>query len=179
MLKICKTKRAIILAGAPTLWEDFLSIRHLLDSSDVITVNHSGCFYSGIIKFWVTLHPEKFAKWKDTRKKMGYDMSFISVGYGRPHNVPIGMDFYADFWRGSNKNTSSGTSSLFAVKIALEAGYNKVILCGAPLEDDSCHALKPCGDEYTSYRDAWIANLPKMKGKVVSLSGWTKTLLQH
>ena len=72
-----------------------------------------------------------------------------------------------------------GTSSLFAVFVALGLGYEQVILAGCPL-DKSSHFYEPpwrrC-QEFNETLKHWEEAQEVFKGRVKSVSGRTRDLL--
>ena len=79
-------------------------------------------------------------------------------------------------------NTSDewhGTSSLYAVRIAIELGSaEKIILAGCPM-DQSGHYYdrEDLGLYLETYRKGWLSAYPRIKDIVRSYSGWTRELL--
>jgi len=90
--------------------------------------------------------------------------------------------WYDHFW--PELQEGGGTSCLLAARIALEVGFNEVILCGAPL---SCGPYLDGEDDWSrrndiqlrAYRNPWRKLMHKglLYGKVYSMSGWTRDLL--
>jgi hypothetical protein len=74
---------------------------------------------------------------------------------------------------------ASGSSGLFAVKVALEAGAERVVLAGVPLVASARHVERPVGPwhERDSFVDAWHIAEPHIAGRVKSMSGWTREFL--
>jgi hypothetical protein len=171
-----RKKRAIVLGGAPSVWSDFDSVEELHDNADIIACNLAGYHYPGKIKYWVTLHPAMMPEWLYNRRNAGYDMDFITIGFTRDFVPMQGIDELRGAW-GSSQGKASGSTGLFAVEIALAKGYDEIILCGVPIDHVPNHFNGHSWDSCANYRQAWIDNYDKMKGKVFSQSGWTKRLL--
>ena len=71
-----------------------------------------------------------------------------------------------------------GTSALYAVGFALLTGAAKVIVAGAPIDDSPHYYPGPgIGHDLAAYRDPWRQCLDTIRGRVFSLSGWTRELL--
>ena len=69
----------------------------------------------------------------------------------------------------------SGSSSLLGTKAALfKLGYDKVVLIGCPM--DTGNILNK-NQSYSIFRKGWLHFKDSLKGKVKSMSGWTKELL--
>jgi hypothetical protein len=62
----------------------------------------------------------------------------------------------------------TGSSSLFGVLFGLARGYRRVIVAGAPLDHP----------DYAYFREGWRMQSDVLRGRVSSLSGWTKTFLE-
>jgi hypothetical protein len=70
-----------------------------------------------------------------------------------------------------------GSSGLFAVKAAFEHGFDEVILCGVPMNNDLNIHRGEKWKQFNDFRNGWTDNLNELKGRVYSQSGWTKELL--
>jgi hypothetical protein len=174
--KNCRyTKRAIVLGGASGVWDELKALGNVAENAAIIAINDSGYAYSGKIDYWVTLHPEKFAGWRQKRIYNGYNMDFVSVGHNstniKPENMDKGMNEYVNgkLWHGS--------SGLFAVKVAFEQGFDDVILCGVPMNGDVNIHRGESWKQFNDFRNGWEEALPELKGRVYSQSGWTRELL--
>lgn len=174
-----KSKRAIVLGGADCVWDDLASLGNLADTADIIAVNDSGYAYEGEIKYWVSLHPEKFKIWEPMRAARTKETNYIKIGYakqGKDKRQEL-SDEYTQNWRNAQGVELSGSSGLFAAKVALEKGYDEIILCGVPMDcRTNIHRGKQWA-EFKNYTAAWEAFKDKLLGKVRSQSGWTKNLL--
>jgi len=76
------------------------------------------------------------------------------------------------------KQKQGGSSGLFAARVGLEVlKYERVVLCGIPMEATAhFNRPEPWADAIPS-RQGWLEALPVLKGKVFSMSGWTRELL--
>ena len=75
--------------------------------------------------------------------------------------------------------TFSGSSSLFAVKVAFDLGFDRIILAGCPMSDEASHIRDP-GKPWKgagAHRRGWVQVIPQLEGRVRSLSGWTMAVL--
>lgn len=166
-------KVALVLGGANTLHTDF---EHALlihpGPYTIIATNNAGRDYHGILHNWVTLHTEKMPKWVKER---------------REHGLPDAEQFWTSNTKTIPKEheelynhvpTWDGSSGLLAVSVALWLEYDKVILCGVPLDKQAAHYDDdaPWMDA-PRYRAAWTKRLKILKGKVKSFNGWTSLIL--
>lgn len=151
--------KVLVIGSGYTVERDLAQVdRSAFDK--VIGVNAAAAAY-GPVDVHVTLHPEKYAE-----KKAAY---LVTNRPYRNANAHLSC-----LWtRGGN----SGSSSLFAVKYALEvlkADY--VLLAGVPME--GAHFNRPSNwDAAKIFRKTWKEQVGQLKGKVYSLSGWTARLL--
>jgi len=168
------SKTAIILGGGANVWREFEALK--IPNADIIAINDAGYHYSGKLALWVTLHPQKMPMWKRQRAEKGFDMSFKSIGFGKPSKeAPKFTDEIADCWRGQAK--ASGSSGLFACQVALAHGYEKIILCGVPMDGNKNVFRGKDWKDFNVYRQTWLDNLFRIEEKVVSQGGWTAELL--
>jgi len=73
---------------------------------------------------------------------------------------------------------ASGSSGLYAVKLALEAGADKVVLAGVPMSAEAAHFFSPePWQEVGGFIDAWSIVHPRLQHTVRSMSGWTRERL--
>ena len=171
-------KTAIILGGADCVWQDYESLKHLHDKAQIIAVNDAGYEFSGKLTAWATLHPEKMPKWKAKRQANGFDMDFITVGYGKKgFHIPSSVDYWLECWR--SEKSISGSSGLYAVQVAIELKFDEIWLCGVPMNTDKNIFRNEAWKVANDYRDVWLERLPELKGKVFSCSGWTKEVLNN
>lgn len=165
------SKVALVMGGANTLDADHEAAQDLCPLPDTrIFTNHAGRDYPFRVEHYVTLHPELMQDWLDHR----YFLQFKSpenLWTSNKKDLPPGLKWnHVESWDGS--------SGLLAVTVALHLGYDKVILCGVPLDKLAAHYDddKPWPDG-PRYRHAWTKHLTEMQGKVKSFSGWTSRLL--
>jgi hypothetical protein len=72
-----------------------------------------------------------------------------------------------------------GTSGLFAAMVAVEYFKDEAILCGVPMDGWMNEVTGKPGADYMdrTARKAWKSQKSNLIGKVRSMSGWTKKLL--
>ena len=163
---------AFVLGGANTFAEDLKRASSLTPPDTLIATNHAGRDLDGILPHWVTLHTEFMPGWVAERREKGFPDA-------------------EKFWTSNTKTippehallynhvpTWDGSSGLLAITVALHLGYEKIILCGVPLDKKACHYDD---DQHwmdaPRYRGAWLKYMPHMIGKVKSFTGWTNLKL--
>jgi hypothetical protein len=165
----------IVLGSAPDWEDDLAKARKLVPDWPVVAINGVATLYLEHIVMWCSIHGRDLMKWAPMRAERGGNTDYL--GYGNFSDKEECGDFIR--W---NRPNLGGSSGLFAVDIALESGFEKVILCGVPLEGqqrvcsaDGSPVEAVCA--YESYRKGWERKLPDIKDRVRSMSGWTKELL--
>lgn len=71
----------------------------------------------------------------------------------------------------------NGSSGLYAVGLALLMGASRVICCGVPLDAGPHYYPEPNHFDVEAYRDPWRKISDVLRGRVFSMSGWTRELL--
>lgn len=116
------------------------------------------------ILYVATFHPAEIAEIKQRRESIGGNVGYKVISHENRPDVDI---FIRDWWK------PSGSSALLGAQAAITIlGYEKVILCGCPLEGRNGK-----GNAYDTFRKGWEANTKNVLGKVKSMSGWTAQLL--
>ena len=131
----------------------------------MIAVNRMAADYPGELWASATLHPDIWGPIKQQSRRE------VALFAPQPYH---GVDFLFP-----HTETISGTSALYAVRIALAlGGADRIVLAGCPLDDgphyDSAATISDC---LAVYRDGWRRALPELRNTVRSLSGWTRELL--
>jgi hypothetical protein len=162
---------AAVLGGATRGTEELATLRTLCRVDAVFAVNDAAAAYAGSdMDAFVTLHPEKLPEWIARRNVDNKHKCDIVAHCEGPFVTRV-VDYR---WPGMN---ASGSSGLFAVKVALEK-YERVVLCGVPMEAMRAHYFDsaPWWD-VDSFWGAWQIALPHIKDRVRSMSGRTAMLL--
>jgi hypothetical protein len=155
--------KTMVLIGRAPCWENDLNrLKEIVQEFDVMAVGLD-CPYSGDVKYFVTYHPEDIQLYKEKRKAEGKNLDFKAIGHLKKPEIDI-VEAH---------KSPSGSSSLMGAIVARKLGYNRVVLCGCPLEGDSFQKATP----YSSFQKGWIARLSEVKDYVRSMSGWTSETL--
>ena len=169
-------KSALILGGAACVWEDMEAAQALGHYDATIAINDVLEYYDGEIDYAVSLHPQKYAEWMKERDRKDFSTPKCFVAYtgfhsANAHKIDLIIPF---LWPGQAK---SGSSGLFAVKVAIDQGFKKIVLCGIPMD------LRPhffSAKEWTAsdgFWKAWPAMADHFKTETRSMSGRTQELL--
>ena len=164
-------KCAVVLGTAPCMWDD---LEGAPPGWDVIAVNGAGFLYLDPIVMWCSAHGRYLTGWIEKRREAGASMDFKAYGNFGEHDDT--GDVIA--W---NRPNGGGSSGLFTTMIALELGYDRLVLCGIPLEGQERFGYKedvstvvPAQTDYKHYRKGWNKQLGLFSERVRSMSGWTR-----
>lgn len=156
-------KPLIILGCGRNVWDDMRKAKALTFNPHVMLVNHMGFLFPHKAHHFASVHPDWFEPVLHFHRGARDDwepLKFHKPEMYRGH-VPDGAD-----------------SSLFATGVAAHIGYEKIILCGVPL-DEGGHFYDPPGyDKYKYLYDhcvyEWKEGIQQWGDKVRSMSGQTK-----
>lgn len=173
---------ALILGGASCVWDDVAAWEAEYGrewDGLVIVANDIGAHWSRPIDHWVSLHPEKIARWQELRRELQHDVGPAPHTWGRQfrmyNQAPRVTDEALVPWAG-------GSSGMFAVQVAHTIGCRRAILCGIPMTmtphfTESRERFHAQWVQANGHWKAWGRYLPKMTGWVRSMSGRTRELL--
>lgn len=158
---------AIVVGGASCVFDDVKKARDLCCAagSDPVyyVINDMIPQFDGAC-IAVTLHTEKIAAWLEQRQ-LSSKQKPSQVWAHRKYPEKIITHSTPD-WRGS--------SGLFACKIAMESGINKILLCGVPMTVIGDHFVRQRRwNACEGFRDAWDCHMAEIRPFVRSFSGWT------
>lgn len=159
---------AAVLGGASGNLDELAALRAMVNVDAVFAVNDAAAEYAGDdLAAFVTLHFEKLPTWLEKRRSLGLTAPREVIGHEQQPLVTRVVDYR---WPGMN---ASGSSGLFAVKVALEQ-YDRVVLCGVPMDATRGHYFtdQPW-HEVNGFFSGWEIALEFIKDRVRSMSGWT------
>jgi hypothetical protein len=160
-----------VLGGAGGNWDELARASQIAPVRYLVAVNDAAMHYPGQLDAFVTLHPEKLSGWLGARRTAGLPEPAAVIAH-TAHALVTEVVGYQ--WPGM---TGSGSSGLFATKIALERTTLPVVLCGVPMNASGAHFFCDAPwSEVEQFRAAWEWALPRL-GLVRSMSGWTAELL--
>lgn len=156
---------ALVIGGAHSVWRDIYRVESVVGPWDglVIGVNDIGTLLPRL-DAWATLHPEKLPQWKREREARGYTIP------------PTWSNNYATDY--TIAHWANGSSGLLGVGVAFAMGAEEIILCGVRMDRQRNHFREEKGwQQHDRYRRGWLQKLDVMRGKVYSVSGWTREIL--
>lgn len=176
---------AAVLGGANRGFEELEHLRTICRVEAVYAVNDAAAEYPGDLAAFVTLHPEKLLPWTSQSNGVSDPGWLARRAYVDKqhktceviaHEAHPGVTRVVDYrWPGM---VASGSSGLFAVKVALEK-FERVVCCGVPMDANRNHffSAEPW-HEVNSFWEAWSEQAyVHIKDCVRSMSGRTAQLL--
>jgi len=158
-----KNKCLIILGSAPCLMDD-LDAMPWICLYDYMAIGLDAVDrYPAGLKYVATFHPAEITDIRKRREVYGGNTDYKVISH-EPQNTDIVIE---DWWK------PSGSSALLGVQAAIRLGYDRIILCGCPLQGKDRHG----GDYHTMFSKGWNDRIKEIKDHVRSMSGWTRELL--
>lgn len=177
--------RVVICGSGRCLWNDLLALPSWATSdAHYMAVKQAGIYLPLRFKHWVGAHGERFQWMVPLRREGYYFHGFDAEGRRGVKPQKLGALIHSEkswplvthVW----PSRMTGTSALFAVRVALALGYDEVVLCGVPLDRTGRFYDAPW-DEGVDLNvvdmKEWEEYLPVMKDRVKSMSGRTRELL--
>lgn len=176
-----KKKRTMaVLGSGRCLWDDYTRLKLLIDREDfeICAVNYTVLFWPWYAEHAASVHADVMDMLLQLRA-----MRFPAAAKPKTHGLvnycrlkPEGIDRWWNF------GSTSGTSSRFAVQVAHETGFDRIVLCGIPLDGSGDFFDLP-GFVHTRFdksRDidsAWKGTGLEFSENVRSMSGRTRDWL--
>lgn len=176
-------KQALVIGSAPGVFDDLKAA----PAWPKIVVNWAGVRELGPIEFWASLHPLLMIEMIGQRERKHGDMNFTAYvkmprqNQKPPRRKPVVL--HPLMQPAPATDTGNGSSALLAVMVALHLGYERLLLCGVPLE--GAYTLQGKGPElrgrpnapmFEMFRKAWTNQRLRLAPHVRSMSGWTRGL---
>lgn len=170
---------ALAVGCSDSVWDDVEAAQRLATFDAYYVCKAAGIFWDQGFFHWITLHPEYMDNYRAQRRERGlpdcYEIiapPINEVGTHWQHPADRRVSYR---WPGMS---SSGSSGLYAAKVALDDGCDGVVLAGIPMIREGNHFTR--GKPWVQrdcFMDGWAQALPVIKGKVRSISGWTAETL--
>lgn len=165
-------KVAIVVGGAEEALSDCqraeLWCHSLGVIPEVFVANDMIASFPGKPDRFVTLHPDKLPMWLHARQAKGLPEVKEIWAHRRYKNIVTNT---TDDWGGS--------SGLFMVKIARSLGFDRILLCGIPMDPHANHFVRhQRWNACAAFRRSWERRKLEIAPYVRSMSGgWTDQLL--
>ncbi len=160
---------ALVLGCGENVWSDAACLLEMCTPDAYIAVKDMMIKWPGRVDLGVTLHPDRTPGYLKERKALGRNIDFEVWAHKQPH-ARTGPHSTTDDWQGS--------SGLLAVKVAIEHGFDGIVLAGVPMDPVYGHVARH--KQWISaqiFQRGWKVHLALFKSKTRSMSGWTKDLL--
>jgi len=170
---------ALVVGCSDHVWDEVEAAQRLADYHAFYVCKMAGIHWDEGHFVWVTLHPEYMAHYQEKRRALELPDCYEIV-------APLINEVGAHWQHHADRRVSyrfpgmsaSGSSGLFAAKIALDDGHDRVVLAGVPMLREAKHfARAEVWLQRDNFIDGWQQAMPHIRGKVRSLSGWTKEKL--
>lgn len=168
--------RALILGRAAGVWEEYEAAKQLASFDVLIAINKAGRDCPDPIQHWTSFHPDLFPLWLKQRRELGLPDHAAQLWSGIYKGHPCGSGKIA--FPVKYVESNGGSSGMLAVDVALTGlSVDRAVLCGVPLQKTARYDDATPWTEGEVYRAAWLEKLEFIKGRVRSMSGWTRDLL--
>lgn len=173
--------RALVLGSAECVWRDADAALELFRPDAIYACNDIGARWPGPLDVWCTLHPEHFARWLAQRARRGHAPAAQIVSHLEltKEKHRFNVDRLAPYrWPESEGQSASGSSGLFAAKLAQDDGHDRIVLAGIPMTREAGNIARAgAWHEREHFVRGWELALPRIRARVRSMSGWTQQLL--
>lgn len=159
-------RKIVLLGSGRCVWDDYSQVK---ENHDVLAVNDVG-MHCPILTHWYSNDAKMLGCWVKARRPE-YQGSFkLHTNRNGCPDAIIHEDL-----------GNMGNSGSAALRLVFKLGYDGVIVCGVPL-DNSGHYFDPL-DKFSNYDnsselDEWCRAVLPFKGRVFSLSGNTKKIIE-
>jgi hypothetical protein len=159
---------ALILGCAENVWEDAIAALELFTPDAYFAVKDMMQKWPLRVDYGITLHPERTDGYLQNRLANGLAAEFPVWAHRH----------YSSMRKHDSTNDWAGSSGLFAVRVALKEGFDKIVLAGVPMDGKFGHITRK--EKWTndvSFRSGWRQRQSEIAPFVRSMSGWTKEIL--
>ncbi len=173
--------RALVIGCANGVWQEVEAAQKLCQFDSIYCVKLAGVHWRGGRFSWVTLHPEFMDDYRSQRFNLSLhnDYEIVSpfpneVGRHSHHKADRRVSYR---WPGM---TSSASSGIYAAKVALDDGHDRVVLAGIPMRGDDGHFTRgKTWAQVGCFVPGFEMATPHLLGRVRSMSGLTEKRLGY
>lgn len=168
-------RRALIVGCASCVWDDVCAARTICTFDAVYCVKLAGVCWPGTFQTWPSLHPEFMDDYEAQRRARGLPNGYEIVApppeevgmHGKKGNITRRVSYR---WPGMNSSASSG---IYAAKVALDDGFDRVVLAGIPMDKTDHFSRGKPWAQRDSFIPGFEKAMPFLKDRVRSMSGMT------
>jgi len=172
-------RKALVVGCAACVWDDVAAAQAMVTFDAVYCVKLAGVHWPGRFDAWVGLHPEWQEVYSRQRAGNGLPNGYETVappddelGYQAKNKA---IDRHVSYrWPGM---TASASSGIYGAKVALDDGFDRVVLAGIPMSNASHFSRGKPWRDADSFWKCFLQALPHMTGRVRSMSGRTLDVL--
>ncbi len=158
---------ALVIGGAKQVFEEVKQALELFEPDAFFVTNDSIVLWPGRADYLCTLHPEKLAEWIRNRGLRGHPKAGKVCTHRKSQSTADIIDEIYRDWGGS--------TGLFAVRVAIAEGFDKIVGAGVPMEGRDRHIIRK--EEWAQaavYHHGWLRHQAELTPIFRSMSGWTK-----
>lgn len=187
-------KTALVIGCASGVWQEVRAAKALAVYDAIYCVKQMGIHYSKPFDVWITLHPEVMDDYERQRNVFDFPNGYQIVA---PPKSELGHDHkdkgniarrVSYLW--NENNNASASSGIYGAKVALEDGFERIVLAGIPMTPEAGHFLPDSrtvsgvrrGSTWqgqSAFTEGYRMAVPFLRGKVRSMSGLTRDNLGH
>jgi hypothetical protein len=171
-------RKVLVVGCAASVWVDVAAAQAMAQFDAVYCVKLAGVDWPERFDVWCGLHPEWQEDYSRQRAAKGLPNGYQTVA---PPDSELGagkckvIDRRVSYrWPGMNASASSG---IYGAKVALDDGFDRVVLAGVPLSKDPHFSRGKPWVQVDSFTAGFRLSVPFLMGKVRSMSGLTREVL--
>lgn len=177
---------ALVVGCSRLVWDEVKAAQALATFDRVYCVKLAGVRWPDGDFTWVGLHPEVMDDYEKRRAGLGLPKGYEIVAplsheigvHGNKGNVARRVSY---LWSDDGHSAGSG---IYGAKVAMHDGHKKIVLAGIPMDPEAGHFMikdknvqgilrGPVWKDFPAFVTGYTEALPRMKGKVKSMSGRT------
>lgn len=169
-------RKCLVLGSALNWMQDVEAALDISEFDGVVAAKRAGVYWPGTLDAWVSLHPERVIADKLERAALGHPAASRIFVHDANSIVRKHVTDVAEYKFPLQR--VSGSSGLFAVKVAQLLGFERLVLCGIPL--DKTFGKLDAGPKWVAadaFRQGFEQALPTIAPFTRSMSGYTEKRL--
>jgi hypothetical protein len=164
----------IVFGIAPCLEEDLKNLSEItnIENWDFLAVGlDAATRLTNRIQHVATYHPKELVQFRERRKQARLNLNYLTHSHTVLKNQEIDH-----VWPLVARSPFSGSSAFLGCQAGVGLGYEKIVLCGCPLQGKKLDSKSEI--IYDKFQKGWEKFAKEMFGDSVrSMSGWTRDFL--